>query len=512
VSEASVFIVADSGPLALRRCLDALEAQTQDPANFEVIVVDPGSTVLAAAVETATGRICIFLGDDVAATPELIAAHLAGHPTEAKLVGIGRLTQEVPGGRDWYARATAMASNRRFDSSNEPRVDWLDLRLRNFSVARGALDEVGTLDGTSVFAELASRLDSAGYAVRYLPEAHGIRRRDLPGRRLLTERAEDGAARAELSNRDRSRLPVLLGTFVDGSLRELALRRSMLAVRARPALLAALGRLLPGEGRKGLWFIFVSNFAFWDAVRRHLEPDDWRQLSRGVPVLLYHAFSESDESNRFIVTRRVFARQMRLLSLLRFNVLPYGEFARSLREGRRLPSRTAVLTIDDGYADNGELAAPILERLGFGATIFAVTGRLGAVNDWSDAAPLRGRPLLAVQQLTPLHERGIEFGAHTRTHSCLPDLPDEAVAEEVESSRKELELALGTPVHTFAYPYGRLDDRAIAAVQRAGFLSACTTEPRLACLGDHPLRIPRIEIKRADSLWQFLRKVWFGGA
>jgi peptidoglycan/xylan/chitin deacetylase (PgdA/CDA1 family) len=505
VSEASVFIVADGGPIALRRCLDALEAQTQDPATFEVIVVD-GSSALAAAVETATGRICIFLGDDVAATPKLIAAHLAGQATDAKLVGVGRLTQEVPGGRDWYARATAMALNQRFDSSNAPRVDWLDLRLRNFSVARGALD------GTSGFAELASRLDSAGYAVRYLPEAHGIRRCDVPGRRLLTERAEDGAARAELAGRDRSRLPVLVGSFFDGSPRELALRRLMLALRVRPAVLAALGRLLPGERRKGLWFIFVSNFAFWDAVRKHLAPDEWTLLSRGVPVLLYHAFSESDESSRFVVTRRVFARQMRLLSLLRFTVLPYGEFARSLREGGRLPSRTAVLTIDDGYADNGELAAPILERHGFGATIFAVTDCLGAINDWSDAAPLRGRRLLSVQQLAPLHERGIEFGAHTRTHASLPDLPDEAVAEEVESSRAELERALGAPIYTFAYPYGRLDDRAIAAVQRAGFLSACTTEPRLACLGDHPLLIPRLEIKRADSLWRFLRKVWFGGA
>jgi peptidoglycan/xylan/chitin deacetylase (PgdA/CDA1 family) len=231
-----------------------------------------------------------------------------------------------------------------------------------------------------------------------------------------------------------------------------------------------------------------------------------------VPVLLYHAFSESDESSRFVLTRRVFARQMRLLSSLRFTVLSYDEFARSIREGRRLPPRTAVLTIDDGYADNGEIAAAILERHGFGATIFPVSGRLGAVNDWSEVAPLRGRRLLSLQQLAPLRERGIEFGAHTRTHSCLPDLPDEAVAEEVEASRRELEQALGTPIYTFAYPYGRLDDRAMAAVQRAGFLSACTTEPRLACLGDHPLLIPRIEIKRGDSLWRFLRKVWFGGA
>jgi peptidoglycan/xylan/chitin deacetylase (PgdA/CDA1 family) len=111
-----------------------------------------------------------------------------------------------------------------------------------------------------------------------------------------------------------------------------------------------------------------------------------------------------------------------------------------------------------------------------------------------------------------LRKRGIEFGAHTRTHRSLLDLADETMAEEVESSRKELEHALGNPVDTFAYPYGRLDDRAVAAVERAGFLSACTTDPRLAGLDDDPLLIPRLEIKRSDSLPLFLRKVWFGGA
>jgi peptidoglycan/xylan/chitin deacetylase (PgdA/CDA1 family) len=534
-----------SGPASLQRCLRALDAQTQDPASFEVVVVDSGSTGetvqpldgpetrfalrvvrlggaeatagLAAAVEAAEGRICIFLGDDVAAMPELIGSHLAVHATNERLVGVGRLTEVLPGSRDWYARAAAVAWNRRFDSSNGPPLRWRDLHLENASVARTALAEVGGLPGASgpapaTVAELACRLDSAGYEVRYLPAAHGVRQRDASGRRLLAERAGDGGARAELWSRQRSGLPGLLGSFTDGSPRELVLRRSMLSLRARPAMLAALGRLVPGAGRKQQWFIFVSNYAYWDAVRKRLAPDTWRQLAHGVPVLLYHAFGEVDESSRFVVTRRVFARQMRLLSLLRYTVLPYDEFARSIREGRLPPPRTAVVTIDDGYVDNGDIAAPILESHGFGATIFLVSGRLGAVNDWSDAAPLRGRRLLAAQRLDSLRKRGIEFGAHTRTHRSLLDLADETMAEEVESSRKELEHALGNPVDTFAYPYGRLDDRAVAAVERAGFLSACTTDPRLAGLDDDPLLIPRLEIKRSDSLPLFLRKVWFGGA
>jgi peptidoglycan/xylan/chitin deacetylase (PgdA/CDA1 family) len=305
---------------------------------------------------------------------------------------------------------------------------------------------------------------------------------------------------------------VSTGWFSEAAPRELVLRRAMLVLHARPSTLSALGRLVPGEARRQRWLTFVSNLAHWNEVRRTVPRDEWRRLTRGVPVLLYHAFGERDESSRFIVTRRAFARQMRLLSLLGFRVISYGEFARSIAEGRLPPRRTAVLTIDDGYADNAEIAAAILLRRGFGATIFLVTGCLGGVNDWSDAEPLRGRPLLSAEGLAPLRARGLEFGAHTRTHPSLPDLGDDEVTEEIESSRRDLEKALGVPIRTFAYPYGRFDDRAIAAVRRAGFLSACTTEPRLALLDDHPLSIPRIEIRRSDSLRRFLVKVWFGGA
>lgn len=284
--------------------------------------------------------------------------------------------------------------------------------------------------------------------------------------------------------------------WFDAAAHELILRRVLLAMRVPPALLAF------GPPR---WRAFVSRLAHWRSVRRRTTAEEWRRSTRGVPVLLYHAFGE--EPSRFVIPLRTFARQLRLLALLGYRVVPYGELAMALRSG----SRTAVLTIDDGYADNGADAAAVLERRGFGATVFVVSGRLGADNDWSDVPPLRGRPMLAAEDLRRLRGRGLEFGAHTRTHPALPDLGDDELAEEIESSRSELERTLGEPVRSFAYPYGRFDERAVAAVRRAGFASACTTEPRPARVDDDPLLIPRIEIKRSDSLPRFLLKVWFGG-
>jgi peptidoglycan/xylan/chitin deacetylase (PgdA/CDA1 family) len=284
--------------------------------------------------------------------------------------------------------------------------------------------------------------------------------------------------------------------WFDAAPHELILRRALLALRVPPAPLAF------GPAR---WRAFVSRLVGWRSVKRGMTAEEWRRTTTGVPVLLYHAFGE--EPSRFVIPPRTFARQMRLLALLGYRVVPFDDLAEALRAR----SRTAVLTMDDGYADNGVDAAAVLERHGFGATVFVVTGRLGADNDWSDEPPLRGRPMLADEDLRRLRARGFELGAHTRTHPALPGLSDAAAAEEVASSRSELEQVLGEPVRSFAYPYGLVDERAVAAVRRAGFAGACTTEPRPARLDDDPLLVPRIEIKRADSLLRFLVKVRFGG-
>lgn len=66
-----------------------------------------------------------------------------------------------------------------------------------------------------------------------------------------------------------------------------------------------------------------------------------------------------------------------------FNVLPLGAAALQLRAGR-LPSRALAISFDDGYADNHDLALPILQRHGLTATFFVATGFLDGGRMWND--------------------------------------------------------------------------------------------------------------------------------
>lgn len=226
---------------------------------------------------------------------------------------------------------------------------------------------------------------------------------------------------------------------------------------------------------------------------------------RGTPVLMYHGFGE--KRSRYVVHPRALRRQMVVLRLLRYRTITFAELVTALRENRPPPPRTMVITIDDGYLDNLKVAAPILARHGFRATLFLVSQRLGATNDWDVERPTSHRPLMSVAQAAQMREGGHEIGAHTRTHCSLPDVGGTEVREEIAGSRRDLEAELGVPVHSFAYPFGRHDRHAVDAVTEAGFTGACTTEPAQASIGDDPLLVPRIEVKGSDSIWTFLRKL-----
>jgi peptidoglycan/xylan/chitin deacetylase (PgdA/CDA1 family) len=66
-----------------------------------------------------------------------------------------------------------------------------------------------------------------------------------------------------------------------------------------------------------------------------------------------------------------------------FNVLPLDRAARMLADGT-LPARAMVITFDDGYADNHDLALPILARHGLCATFFIATDFLDGGRMWND--------------------------------------------------------------------------------------------------------------------------------
>jgi peptidoglycan/xylan/chitin deacetylase (PgdA/CDA1 family) len=164
-------------------------------------------------------------------------------------------------------------------------------------------------------------------------------------------------------------------------------------------------------------------------------------------------------------------------------------------------ARAFHVTFDDAFR-NVLSALPLLERLDVPATVFACTDFVGRTLDLpplgSVAAEHRHElTTLSWDELREASARGLEVGSHTRRHFDLRGLSDEALRDELATSREQLDDQLGRRCRYLAYPYGQFDRRVQLAAARAGY-DAAVGLVGVGSLGGR-LGIPRVDPSRADG-------------
>ena len=118
-------------------------------------------------------------------------------------------------------------------------------------------------------------------------------------------------------------------------------------------------------------------------------------------VLVYHRVGERRRDPwRLTVDPEIFGGQMEALAR-DWSPLSLAELVEGLA-GRRLPERAVAVTFDDGYADNLEIAAPILAKHRIPATLFVATGLVDAGDPpwWDQLASLLLEPARLPPMLT----------------------------------------------------------------------------------------------------------------
>jgi len=125
-------------------------------------------------------------------------------------------------------------------------------------------------------------------------------------------------------------------------------------------------------------------------------------------ILIYHrVVPREDPMFPSLACRCGFDVQMRTLAR-QFNVIPLADAVAGMQAGS-LPARAACVTFDDGYADNAEIALPVLLRHRVPATFFVATDFLDGGRMWNDtiieAVRLTRQPSLDLNELgLGLHE------------------------------------------------------------------------------------------------------------
>ena len=190
-------------------------------------------------------------------------------------------------------------------------------------------------------------------------------------------------------------------------------------------------------------------------------------MSSSLSILTFHAVD--DLASVIAFPPEVFENGMAQLHNRSYRTLNLVELTDYVRRGVPFPDNSVVITFDDGYRSVYEQAFPVLQSYGMTATVFLTVGKTKKKR----LPSMEGRSMLSWHEIKEMHRAGIAFGAHTLTHPDLTRLPAELLEAEVVGGKKVIEDALGCRVDTFAYPFGRYDERCRELVSRH-FLCACS--------------------------------------
>lgn len=214
-----------------------------------------------------------------------------------------------------------------------------------------------------------------------------------------------------------------------------------------------------------------------------------------IPILLYHGVDRDPPAALapYVMAPERFAEHMALLADEGRPALTVSELCDRLDAGAELDPRTVLVTFDDGLADFGAHAWPVLRDHGLPATLYVVSGCVGGTARW--LARFGPAPaMLGWDDVRRLDEEGCEIGAHSVGHPELDTLSTAELTEEVRASGQALERELGHRVRSFAYPHGYHDRRVKQAARDAGYDAACAVRNLLSSPADDRFAMARVTV------------------
>jgi len=216
-----------------------------------------------------------------------------------------------------------------------------------------------------------------------------------------------------------------------------------------------------------------------------------------IPVLMYHhiepvARSESDPVRVLGISKDKFDEQMNYLKSGSYNAISLADLYRKIAAGEST-EKNVVLTFDDGYIDNFEVAWPIMQKYGFKGTFFIISNRIGTAD------------YMNKEQIKILQDSGCEIGSHTETHPDLTKLSTSRLKEEIEGSKANIGELIGREIISFCYPVGRFNSRVENEVRNAGYQIAVTTSRWHPFSTDDLLAVPRIRISEGTNIENLIR-------
>ena len=202
-----------------------------------------------------------------------------------------------------------------------------------------------------------------------------------------------------------------------------------------------------------------------------------------IACFVYHRFGDGRYPSTNI-SPQVFRGQLAYLKQNNFTVWTMGQAIEAINNNEDIPTRTVVLTIDDGYRSFYENGLPLLEEFGYMATLYINTANVGH-GDY-----------LSWDEIRDADKRGIEIGNHSHAHGHFldyeyPEIRKAQFFTDLNMAQTIFFDSLGYSPDLYSYPYGEYDNVMKEVLNMAGFSSATAQYSGILYRGTNLFEIPR---------------------
>ncbi|HEX4639344.1 MAG TPA: polysaccharide deacetylase family protein [Chthoniobacterales bacterium] len=200
-------------------------------------------------------------------------------------------------------------------------------------------------------------------------------------------------------------------------------------------------------------------------------------------IFCYHRLVDKVRYPGTEITPAMFEQQMKMLKDRGITVIGMQDLLAWKRGEKNIPPRCAVITFDDGWKSQYEVAWPILKKMGYPVTMFIYTEGVAG-------GSLGGGQAITWEMLGDMRDNGVDIEAHSATHQDLREghtvmvmAPDRKrtkkkltgaeyeqwVQNEVVGCKTLLEQRLAIKINCFAVPFGNYNDHVKEMARKAGY-------------------------------------------
>ena len=217
------------------------------------------------------------------------------------------------------------------------------------------------------------------------------------------------------------------------------------------------------------------------------------ELSNGLPVAMYHFFYDNEkywkQDNNWLKIED-FEAQLKYLTENDFYFPTWEEVEQYIDGTVKLPSKSIVLTADDGDDSFFDLAVPMMQKYKVPVTSFVVT-------DWYGHRYNKELEYVVWES----HSASMHKGGANGKGAMVNWTYDEILDDLNKSSQ-----LLGDCT-VFCYPFGHYNDIAISALKDSPFKLAFTIEGGRVTPGMNKFLLPRVRVSDGNSLNYFIQCV-----